>query len=270
MRIAYEQRAAYFESVAKFAWTRAGENPEATIRLLSPLQPEARARLAEFLIEKNAAAFAPALTCGDAAALTASDREQIGGRLFAKGEFHFAFQVYNNDCEPARTRLKIEDAGFEAADIRTGLGFGWRSAPLPDTVRLFIDEGAAATGKQSLSVVFDGAYNSSLPILSQTICVDKRRRYRLQVAVKTEKIVTGGAPVLQIVLKGKDFKTEVKTIKLPVRAGDDKWNQMSTEFETGEQTEAVEIRFARESCPQSPCPVFGRLWIDDIRLTAAN
>lgn len=269
LRAAYERRAAYFESVARFAWRRAGENPAETIRLLSPLSPENRARLAEFLIDNNAAASVPVLTCGEAATLTGDARERITGKLFVGGYFHLARQVSGGSCEAAGELSNVEDGGFETADIRTGQGFGWRSVSLPNAVRLFIDEGAAAEGNRSLSIAFDGSYNSALPILSQIVSVEKRRRYRLRLAVRSADIVTGGAPSLQIILKGKDYKTEAEAVRLPIRP-EMKWNELTVDFQSGERAEAIEIRLARESCAQSPCPVFGRLWIDDVRLTALD
>ncbi len=265
LRTAYRQQPKYFEGVAKFAWTQSGESPEETIRLLSPEFPGETARLAEFLIEKDAAASAASLICVDYRALTAPEREQIVGELFTAGNFYSAFQINSGECNSAK-RGTVEDGSFEKSEIKTGLGFGWRAVPLPDTVRLFADEDMASEGKKSLSVIFDGGYNSALPLLSQTICVEQRRRYRLSVAVRTSKLVTGGVPTLQIVAKGKDFKSELKEVKLPGRT-DDEWNNLSIDFTTDERTEAVEIRVARQSCPQLPCPIFGRIWLDDVRLS---
>lgn len=264
LRAAYRSQPKYFESVAKFAWMQTREIPEETIRLLSPELRGETARLAEFLIEKNSAASAASLVCADSNALTATERERIIVEMFADGDFYSAFQI-SGDCGSAK-RGTVEDGGFENAEIKTGLGFGWRAAPLPETVGMFADDGIAEEGKQSLSVTFDGGYESALPLLSQTICVEKRRRYRLRAAVRTSKLVTGGVPILQVIAKGKDFKSELNEIKLVSRT-DDEWSNLSVDFATDEQTEAVELRVARKSCLQSPCPIFGRIWIDDVRLS---
>lgn len=136
LRAAFERRPAYFESVARFAWLRTSENPAETIRLLSPLSPEDKARVAEFLIDKDAAAFAGSLTCGDASALTAPDRERLVSRLFAKGYFYFARRMSGGLCESAASELsKVEDAGFENADVKAGSGLTSFSMVEPITER---------------------------------------------------------------------------------------------------------------------------------------
>ena len=52
----------------------------------------------------------------------------------------------------------------------------------------------------------------------------------------------------------------------PAPGGTNDWQQVSFEFTTGPQTEAVLVRLARAGCPDGVCPIFGKIWYDDFNL----
>ncbi|MCA1816990.1 MAG: hypothetical protein LC746_11390, partial [Acidobacteria bacterium] len=48
--------------------------------------------------------------------------------------------------------------------------------------------------------------------------------------------------------------------------GTTNWATYDVEFTAGAKAEAVLVAVRREGCDASPCPMFGRVWLDDFSL----
>jgi len=44
------------------------------------------------------------------------------------------------------------------------------------------------------------------------------------------------------------------------------WQDFSIDFTSNDNTTAILISLQRESCSNSPCPIFGHLWLDNFSL----
>jgi tetratricopeptide (TPR) repeat protein len=264
LRFAFRRNPQYFDEVLTLAWRETNENADETIKLLSPQNSFEKEKIIEFLLDKNIYSTIAALGCraGD---LDDGQRKNLVIKLFEKRQFFYAHKISESDCNSVNSgAVNLADGDFETGDLREGFGFGWRVGDLPETVKIGFDDETKATGRRSFGVVFDGNSEPSIPMISQIVSVGKKRKYRLSFAYRTEKIVSGGVPVLYLISKQLDGDVILKEINLTTDQKD--WHTFSTEIETLKQTEAIEIRLARRSCGQSLCPIFGRLWLDNFTI----
>jgi hypothetical protein len=92
--------------------------------------------------------------------------------------------------------------------------------------------------------------------------VAPRARYRLQFAVRSEDLVTGGAPFV-VVLDANDEKVLGASDLIKIEKD---WREYMVDFEAPESNGAIKIVLRRNNCESSPCPIFGRLWLDNFSL----
>ena len=215
------------------------------------------------LDQKQYAAVA-ALVCREEDA-TAETRDRFVRIFLEKRQYNLANQIRRRECDLKNSlENNFADGDFETGELYEGFGFGWRVADLPETIRIGLDDENKSHGGNSLGFIFNGNSEPSQPMLSQIIVVEKNRQYQLSFDFRTEKIVTGGVPVVQLILKKHDADFVYKEIKIPLNQTD--WKNSTTAIKTDAQTEAVEIRLTRQTCQQSNCPIFGRLWLDNFVL----
>jgi tetratricopeptide (TPR) repeat protein len=264
LRRAFQRRPPYFKEVAALAWRETGGDADETIRILSPLETVEKEKLGEFLLDQKAYAAVAALLCRetDASEMT---RDRLVRVLLEKKQFVYANQIQRRECDsPNSLENNLVDGDFETGELYEGFGFGWRVADLPETIEIGLDDENKSHGGNSLGFIFNGHSESSQPLLSQTFVVGKNRRYQISFDFRTEKIVTGGVPSVQLILKKHDADFVYQEIKIPPNQIN--WANSTTTIKTDLQTEAVEIRLTRQSCQQPKCPVFGRLWLDNFVL----
>lgn len=264
LRRAFQRRPQYFTEIAALVWRETGGNADETIKILLPLDTNEKEKLGEFLLDKKAYAPLAALVCGEDDA-TETTRDRFVRVLLEKRQFNYAHHIYRRDCDLTNSgENNLADGDFETGDWHEEFGFGWRVADLPETIEIGLDDRNKSNAGNSLGLIFNGNSESSQPLLSQIIVVGKNRQYRISFDYQTEKIVTGGAPILQLILKKSDADFVYKEIVFPLNEND--WTNSSTAIKTDGQTEAIEIRLTRQSCQQSKCPIFGRLWLDNFVL----
>jgi hypothetical protein len=88
---------------------------------------------------------------------------------------------------------------------------------------------------------------------------------------KTEEIISGGIPIVQIILKQKKQENAEHIVgETRINPKMPEWTQSSIVFSTEPPSEAIEIRLTREGCAQQICPIFGHLWLDDFQLQKIN
>jgi len=100
---------------------------------------------------------------------------------------------------------------------------------------------------------------------TQLIPVATNANYEFECYVRTEKLDSGGTPVIQIVdaMNGAILgSTEA------AQNGTNDWNRMTASFKTSANTEAVILRIVRAPCDDNldVCPIFGAVWYDDFNL----
>ncbi len=183
--------------------------------------------------------------------------------------YHDATKVWNDIAMNERYRLetgKIFDGSFEeAVSYGAEMPFGWQ---VKDALQLQIgiDPTKAHSGSRSLRIVFQVRTNLEALNISQLIPVMPNSEYDFEFYLRTEKLETGSAPMVQI-FDGTDGGALAGSPQAP--SGSTPWTRVSIPFKTGSKTEAVILRFVRLSCSddETPiCPIFGSVWYDDFSI----
>jgi tetratricopeptide (TPR) repeat protein len=266
LRLASRRNPQYFTEVVNIVWLENAGNTDNLIKALTPLDDKEREQVVLFMFDKGEFPAMVQLVCREEDLAPAS-RDALVQKLLENKNFHFAAKIQKRDCDiSGALRGEIEDGGFEDGDVKEGIGFGWRVPSLSDNTSVGFDNAAAATGR-SLRFDFNGQESSSL-LLSQTIVVEKNHKYKLHFSYKTSQLITGKLPVLQLILKQSESENVIRETRLSLK--ENEWTRFSIEFETGERTEAVELRLARQACTERLCPIFGKLWLDDFDLRSLN
>jgi hypothetical protein len=191
-------------------------------------------------------------------------RSELIRQLVAAGGFKQAYELWSSGPgSGAGSKTTIYDGGFEAALRVDEVGFGWRTSHEPE-VSLSVDANQPHSGARSLRVDFSGNSNPGTRIVSQLILAEPATRYKLNFAARTQKLVTGGPPIIVVSEATADRRQLGRSVSLPQDTGG--WQPFTFEFATGPACEAIVISLQRENCTSSPCPIFGSLNLDSFSL----
>jgi len=198
--------------------------------------------------------------------------EAIVGSLKSELRFHDALTVWNDlASERYHAELgRIFDGSFEEAlAYGPDTVFGWQVQGAPQ-MHIGIDPNKSHGGERSLRLVFQVRTNLDAINISQLVPVASQTEYEFECFLSTDKLETGSAPEIQIF----DASTGLPLVSSPqAPGGTNDWNRVSLTFKTGEKTEAVVLKIARQSCSneETPiCPIFGSVWYDDFSLKRRN
>ena len=247
----------YLPHVINTAWRQFEGDAAAVERAVEPQNPPERLALARAFLEHGKIAEAVNLfrrTAGDASA----EREELVADLLSAKQFMPASELWSGSAHDQGS-MSIVNGDFEDKVKLDNFGFGWRLAQRLDRVSAAHDSHEPNSGASSLLLEFKGASNPSTGIVSQIIVVQAGARYRLSFAARTESLTTGGLPLIVITDAG-DGRVLAQSQTLP--AGSRAWQPYSVEVTTGNNTEALIVSLKRQPCSSSPCPAFGRVWVD--------
>ena len=118
-------------------------------------------------------------------------------------------------------------------------------------------------GRLCLKIDFAGDLEPGLPILSQLILIEPGAHYRLRFAARSEAIVSGAMPRVNVV-EGESAQILGEPADFPRTTSG--WREYAIEFQPGQSATAVEIAVGRQACDKHPCPIFGHLWLDNFVL----
>ena len=80
---------------------------------------------------------------------------------------------------------------------------------------------------------------------------------------RTEGIVSGGLPRI-VAIDADNNNALGQSAELPQATNG--WRDYAFYFDSGESATAVRITLQRQFCSSPRCPIFGRLWLDDVWL----
>ncbi len=158
----------------------------------------------------------------------------------------------------------VIDGGFETEIDADEPGFGWQLQRDVATVRIYRDDNEPGSGTHSLRVDWNGASPPWTSVVSQLVLVEPKVRYRLSFMARSEKVVTGGLPMVTVIDANRDGHTLAQTE--PLSSETNGWQKHTVELVTSDETHAVRISIQRQSCASEPCPIFGRVWFDAFSL----
>lgn len=140
--------------------------------------------------------------------------------------------------------------------------FTWQVTRNIPKLEIASDQNVKRTGSRSVRVVFRGFNQPALGNISQIVVVAQQKKYRLRFWLRTENLKSAGTPLIEI-LNAKDNKSIART--QPFATGSNDWQEITLDFVTPENCNAVIVRTIRTYCGED-CPMTGTFWYDDFEL----
>jgi tetratricopeptide (TPR) repeat protein len=263
LRLAGASNPALLPAITDLAWQLSHGNAETVTKAIQPNTPEAYLALAEYLKKRGLWKETVALF-RSAGSFTEEYRRRFIDELIAAKRFEDAYQLWSINHPPDPDAPNVAVArGFEVETDLDEAGFGWRAKKVP-AVELSLDNVNAKEGKSSLRIEFKGESDPGAPIITQLVMVYRSGKTQLHFAARTEAIVSGGLPRV-MVLDAVNGQTLGQSEVFPLTSNG--WRDYTIDFTVPEKTPTIQIVLQRERCSRSPCPIFGRLWLDNFWLT---
>jgi tetratricopeptide (TPR) repeat protein len=264
-RRASTKRTELFLRSADLAWEVGAGDARFVIQATNPRTNKERYALSAFLFHRGKTQEATAvLRAIDT--LTEQDRLAFVVELITAGRFRDAQLIWSNSIGG-----QINDGGFEHSAIVDDGGFGWQFQRYEQSFTATLDVQNPRAGTKSLRLDWKGQSAPALPLVNQLVLVDPESRYQLRFAVRSDRLVTAGSPVIEVLQATGNVTQSVERGALLGRSeaihnASSGWQEYKVDFETG-KAQAVFIVVCRENCREQLCPIFGSAWFDDFQLT---
>ena len=239
------------------AWSLSGGSPQSTADLLQSTSAADRFEFARFLAKngKSVEVIKQGGLLNDS--LSMENWEELIRLLVASKNYRDAYRLWKG----SDTSDGFANGMFEDPLVLDNSYFRWHIADAP-AVKFAIDVSEKFSGAKSLQVSFNGEPNPGAALLSQTIVLAPGR-YRINFAVKSKDLVTGGPPRI-VVINTTTNELLGKSDPFPQATGS--WSSLGVEI-TMTATDAIDVRLVRDSCTSAPCPIFGVVWLDEFYIT---
>ena len=261
LRLAGVSNPTLMSGIIDLAWRVSGGDVQFVIRAIEPGTPATYQALGQYFRQRQEVGAAIAMYVA-AGSTSESDRRSYLAELIAAKRFKDAASLWKVGRQEGAAPGLMTDPGFEQESNLKDPGFGWRLGEKDTGFHLSLDTNNPRQGRSSLKIEFNGDSYTSSPVISQLVLVDSGAHYQLRFAVRSEAIVSGGLPLV-IVTDAGDSKVLGQSDKFPTTDG---WHEYTIDFDSGPSTSAVQIALQRQACSKSPCPIFGRLWLDNFLL----
>jgi hypothetical protein len=264
LRIATLNRPALFRAAVNLAWQEYGPDCLRVAAALEPRNSQESLALAFFFIGADQGSEALRLVRG-MNTLSNYDRREFMTELLKAGYFAEGYEVWADGNGRATTNVSrgvVDNGGFEDADLSHDPSFTWRIDTRSQRW-ISIDSSEKHSGARSLRIDWQGNPSTEDETVSQLLLIDPGGHYRLNFAARAQDLLSGGAPIIQVIDAGQNEKLG-QSSRLPL--GTSGWEKLNVEFQTTARTRAVRITLRRENCVEAVCPIFGSLWLDDFSL----
>jgi hypothetical protein len=261
LRLAGKSNPTLLPAIVDLAWHLSGGDAQFVKQAMQPETAESFEALAEYFRRQGAIAEAVEMfrstgSAGDSA------RAQFLGELIAARRFGDAYALWSI-THPGNAPRTLIDPGFEREQDLNDPGFGWHTDSKAGALTLSLDSANPKDGHSSLRVEFNGDSDPGAAIISQLVLIEPKTHYQIRFAYRTEEIVTGGPPQV-FVFDAQDNKVLGHSGALPAKT--EGWTDVAIDFLSGDSSEALQIKLARDRCANSTCPIYGRLWLDSFSL----
>jgi len=262
LRLAAARNPTLLPAVIDLAWQLSDGDVQFVMQSIQPQTPETYLALAQNFRKRKAAAEAISMyrSAGD---VGKQDRASYLSELVSAKQFKEAYVLWllGHPANSLDGSGVIRDGGFEQESNLDEPGFGWRTAHKVPSLRF--DTSAPGEGRSSLRVDFNGNSDPASPVISQLLLVEPATHYHLRFVARTEEIVSGGPPQLTII-DANDNKVIAQSPEFPKQTAG--WQSFTVDFNSTDTTQAIQITLQRQQCSTSPCPIFGRVWLDAFSL----
>ena len=259
LRLAGAADRTLWPSIIDLAWHLSQEDAEFVKRAVQPNTDEARMALSDYFRAHGQFSEAADAING-AGAAAAEYRGRLLNELITKKRFAEAYELWAL-THAGGPKNAVFDSSFEQGSNFNEPGFGWRVGTSP-RIAVAADNQTAAEGKGSLKLEFNGEPDSNLVLLSQLVMVEPNAPYTLRFASRSDKLVSGGLPVLRVM--NASSGTLLGESALPQQTSE--WVNYAIDLSTPADVSTIEIRLQRQNCTTGPCPIFGVLWLDNFSL----
>jgi hypothetical protein len=268
-RQALASRPSALPLIFNYAWNAYHGDGRAVRQAIAP-PVESRAQLASLLISRHEVDEALALW-GETGQPTAAEARLLIDALIGIQRFGAAYGLWRSALAgggPATDDGSLLVNGSFEREIRLNdaTPFAtWRIAPGAGFTASR-DSQAHRAGDYSLRLNFDAPDHAELNLASQTVAVKPAVGYRLSFAARTEALQSSSTPLVEVYDAASMAQLHARSE--PLKAGNNDWRDYVLEFTTSPATEVVTVRIRRPSCASPPCPLSGRVWFDDFKLSA--
>lgn len=275
-----------------YAWNSFNGDVPSILKALDP-SPHAKTQFASFLVQRDKFAEGIAMwreLSKSAPTLARSNAQSFINTLLAKQHFGTAYEVWeaasktkhpdedkwNESDRQAQAQwfeVNPPDAGslLNNGDFERDLKIGnlapfniWR---LTQTKGLSVSRNnqQRKSGDYSLQLNFDIGGNVGFAIIEQLIPIKPSTSYRLSFSAKIEELQTLSAPLVEVYDPANIQRLRAMTKPFPL--GNSAWQDYTIEFTTTAATEAIMVRVLRPACGDPICPIRGKIWLDNFKLT---
>lgn len=263
----------FLPQVLNLAWAAFGDDTQAIERALQPQTPSTHLALARLFVRHGKIGEA-VRQFRAAGGVSDDERRALLTDLLAAKRFSEAYEVWSSGRltkgeKTSSGSAVILNGGFEESVSLNDPGFGWQLSQAVKAVQASQDVAEPRAGLRSLRLVWNGNADTASAVVSQLVLVEPRTRYQLRFAARTQEIVSAGRPLIIITDAGSDNEQPLgQSVTLP--QGTSGWQDYTIEFAAGDATRAILISVRRQNCNSYPCPIFGRVWLDDFSIQIAK
>ncbi|MCA1604985.1 MAG: hypothetical protein LC775_05820, partial [Acidobacteria bacterium] len=260
LRLAASSDPTLLPVIIDLAWQLSRGDVDFVKQAIRPETPESYKALAVYF--KNRGEFSAASAMFHSAGRGAEhERQQYVNELIGAKQFKEAYALWATSHTSNSENIfgALRDPGFEQENNLEEPGFGWRRDNKAPSMSLSLDDTKPGEGRYSLRVDFKGDSDPRQPIVSQLVLVEPGTHYQLHFAVTSEHLVSGGLPKVYVIDVGNNTLLG-QTSEFPQQTNN--WQDYTIDFKSTDQTSAVRVSLQRESCSESPCPIFGVLRLD--------
>ncbi|MCI0661930.1 MAG: tetratricopeptide repeat protein, partial [Acidobacteria bacterium] len=268
LQAALNSRPSALPIIFNYAWTAFDGDGKEIIKALSPPR-ELNAQLVSLLILHGKIDDALALW-REQNAPTVKDTQKVIESLINVGRYRTAFEIWTSsgilDRPGPDGDSLLANGNFEQnLLVNSSIPFySWRIAPLVGDVRLTPDRTKPHEGERCLRASFNIDMNKAIILATQVVPVKPKTKYCLSFFAKTEDLLSLETPYVEIFDSANQKRASAESERFKIRSNE--WREYEIELETAAETEALTVRLLRLPCPEPPCPIEGRVWVDGFRL----
>lgn len=262
LRLASLSNPELMPGIIDLAWRTSGGNAKYVEQAMAPATDGAYIALGDYFRQYKEIDAAIAMFTAAGGSVAEQRRQSYVAELIAAKRYQQASILWAFGRPTGVAPGVMIDPGFEQESDLKAPGFGWRSGEGNQTLRLSLDAVNWKEGRSSLKVEFAGVSDPSVPVISQLVIIEPATHYQLRFALRSEAVVSGGWPL--VVVNDADSNKPLAESE-PFPKATDGWRDYVINFNSSPSTTAVTIALQRQPCG-SPCPIFGRLWLDNFYL----
>jgi len=188
--------------------------------------------------------------------------ETLVSRLMGEHQYRKAVEVLKLRKQAVLpTIASVSNSGFEEEiPVNPSNVFEWRIGESTG-IHIGLDDTEARTGKRSLLIVFD-TDGRTFRELSQVVVVDSAKTYRLSVSQKSD--FRTSASMRWVVQNPMTGEVLASTAVVPMTTD---WKDVYVDFTVPDGLEGVVIKLVRYGCSTQICPIYGKVWFDDVAVS---